>query len=290
VGGITSGRSKLSAVRDDTPVFILCGGLGTRLKEETEFRPKPMVTIGGRPILWHIMRLYAHHGFRNFVLCLGFKGDMIKSYFLSYAHLHSDLRVDLRTNDVQVLSTSHTDDWTVTLCDTGESAMTGARVARAAERYLGASENFAVTYGDGLTDANLADEYDFHLAHGKVGTILGINPPSRFGELKTTGSEVVEFLEKPTLREAVINGGYFFFKRDFLQYLSPQDECVLERDPLVRLSEDGALELYRHDGYWACMDTQRDRDELEAVWQTGAAPWDLARAAYAESVSAGAPS
>lgn len=267
----------MRAARNDTPVFILCGGLGTRLKEETEFRPKPMVTIGGRPILLHIMRLYAHHGFRRFVLCLGFKGEMIKSYFLSYAHFHSDLKIDLRTNEVAVLSTSHADDWEVTLCDTGESAMTGARVARAAGRYLGGAEDFAVTYGDGLTDANLDDEFEFHLAHGKIGTILGINPPSRFGELRTDGTGVLEFKEKPTLHEAVINGGYFFFKRDFLRYLSEDDDCVLERNPLVRLAEDGHLELYRHEGYWACMDTQRDRDELDALWVSGNAPWDVSR-------------
>jgi glucose-1-phosphate cytidylyltransferase len=266
---------KMTTKPDDTPVFILCGGLGTRLKEETEFRPKPMVTIGDRPILWHIMRRYAHYGFRKFILCLGFRGEIIKSYFLSYSHFHSDLRVDLRSNGVEVLSAAHVDDWEVTLVDTGQTAMTGARVARAVARYLGGAENFAVTYGDGLTNANLDDEFTFHLAHGKIGTILGINPPSRFGELRIDGTSVAEFKEKPTFRDAWINGGYFFFKRGFLDYLSEDDGCILERDPLVGLTNDGQLAVYGHEGFWACMDTQRDRDELNALWASGDAPWNV---------------
>jgi glucose-1-phosphate cytidylyltransferase len=266
-------------IHDDTPVFILCGGLGTRLKEETDFRPKPMVTIGDRPILWHVMRHYARHGFRRFVLCLGFKGEVIKSYFLSYAHYHSDLRVDLRTNGVTVLSTDHADDWEVTLTDTGDAAMTGARVARAAAKYLDGAENLAVTYGDGLTNANLDEEFSVHQAHGKIGTILGINPPSRFGELMVEGTRVAEFREKPTFEDAWINGGYFFFKRGFLDYLSQDDSCVLERQPLVHLAADGQLEIYKHDGFWACMDTQRDRDELNALWGTGRPPWAVPEAA-----------
>jgi glucose-1-phosphate cytidylyltransferase len=265
----------MTSTYDDTPVFILCGGRGTRLKEETEFRPKPMVTIGDRPILWHIMRRYAHHGFRKFILCLGFRSEVIKAYFLSYSHFHSDLKIDLRTHDVAVLSTAHTDEWEVILVDTGEEAMTGARVARAAARYLETAQNFAVTYGDGVTDANLEDEFRFHLAHGKIGTILGINPPSRFGELMIEGTGVAEFKEKPTFYEAWINGGYFFFRRDFLEYLSEDDACVLERQPLVRLAEDGQLEVYKHGGFWACMDTQRDREELNAMWASGRAPWTV---------------
>jgi glucose-1-phosphate cytidylyltransferase len=258
----------------DTPVFILCGGLGTRLKEETEFRPKPMVTIGDRPILWHIMRRYAQYGFRKFILCLGFRGEMIKDYFLSYSHFHSDLKVDLRRNGVEVLSADHVDDWEVTLVDTGQAAMTGARVAKAVAKYLGEAENFAVTYGDGLTNANLEDEFTFHLRHGKIGTILGVNPPSRFGEIRSDGALVAEFNEKPTFRDAWINGGYFFFTRDFSNYLSVKDECILEREPLIRLTDDGQLEMYKHEGFWACMDTQRDRDELNALWASGDAPWN----------------
>ena len=261
----------------DVPVFILCGGLGTRLKEETEFRPKPMVPIGRHPILWHIMQLYARHGFRRFILCLGFKGDVIKRYFLDYGPLNSDLTVDLRTSRVTVHAASHRDEWEVTLADTGEQAMTGARLARAAAKYLGDAEQFAVTYGDGLTDANVADEFAFHLAHGKIGTVLGVNPPSRFGEVKLRGRRVTAFAEKPDLRHTWINGGFFFFSRRFLRYLSKRDDCVLERSPLVRLARDGQLNLFPHRGFWACMDTQRDRDYLSRLLEQGKAPWTPGR-------------
>jgi glucose-1-phosphate cytidylyltransferase len=229
------------------PVFVLCGGLGTRLKEETEFRPKPMVPIGDEPILVHILRLYRKHGFERFVLCLGFKAEVIEDYFAG--------------------------EDGITLVRTGEDAMTGARVARAAEQHLRDAEHFAVTYGDGLTDANLADELAFHVEHGGIGTVLGVNPPSRFGELKIDGDTVVEFDEKPQIRDHWVNGGFFFFKRDFLRYLSSDDSCVLERDPLVRLARDGGLTVYRHPGFWEAMDTQRDRDQLTAMLASGEAPW-----------------
>jgi len=231
----------------DVPVFVLCGGLGTRLKEETEFRPKPMVPIGDEPILEHILRLYRRHGFEQFVLCLGFKAEVIEEHFA--------------------------DDDGITLVRTGEDAMTGARVARAAEQHLGAAEHFAVTYGDGLTDANLADELAFHLEHGGIGTVLGVNPPSRFGELRIDGDRVVEFDEKPQIRDHWVNGGFFFFRREFLRYLDSDDGCVLEREPLVRLARDGGLTVYRHPGFWEAMDTQRDRDQLTAMLASGQAPW-----------------
>jgi glucose-1-phosphate cytidylyltransferase len=235
----------------DVPVFVLCGGLGTRLKEETEFRPKPMVPIGEHPILLHIMRLYARHGFRRFVLCLGFKAEVIEEYFRSRPH----------------------EEWEVTLAHTGETAMTGARVARAAAAHLDGAGHFAVTYGDGLTDANLADELAFHLEHRGIGTVLGVNPPSRFGELKIDGDRVVEFDEKPQIRDHWVNGGFFLFRREFLDYLSADDGCVLEREPLVRLARDGGLVVYRHPGFWEAMDTQRDRDQLTAMLAEGRAPW-----------------
>jgi len=258
---------------ENIPVFILCGGLGTRLKEETEFRPKPMVPIGNRPILWHIMRWYHKFGFRRFVLCLGFKAEVIKSYFLNYASMNSDFTVELKSNRVVTHSIDHDEDWEVTLAYTGDGAMTGARAARAAQKYLGDAETFALTYGDGLTDADLLAEYEFHRSHGKIGTVLGINPPSRFGEIRLEGEEVIEFAEKPTFRENWINGGYFFFQREFLDYLSTDDACVLERRPLVRLAQDKQLNLYKHAGFWACMDTQRDRDYLIGLWESGNAPW-----------------
>lgn len=257
----------------DVPVFVLCGGLGTRIREETDLRPKPMVPVGGRPIVWHIMRWYARHGFRKFVLCLGYKADVVKSYFLNYPSMKSDFTVELKTNNVMVHSIDHDDDWSVTLADTGELTMTGARVARAAARYLGDAPCFAVTYGDGLTDADLAAEFRFHLEQKRVGTLLGVNPPSRFGELKCEGSQVLEFSEKPDFADSWINGGYFFFGREFLSYLSREEGCVLEREPLVRLARDGQLSVQRHRGYWACMDTQRDREQLEKLWAGGKAPW-----------------
>jgi len=257
----------------EIPVFVLCGGLGTRFREETETRPKPMIAIGSRPILWHIMRKYSQHGFKRFVLCLGYKAEIIKSYFLDYASMSSDFTVELMTNATTVHSVDHEEDWTVTLADTGELTMTGARVAKAAAKYLGGAEHFAVTYGDGLTDADLADELRFHVAEGRLGTVLGVNPPSRFGELRVEGAKVEEFSEKPDFHEQWINGGYFFFHRGFLSYLDSDESCVLERRPLIRLAQDGQLSMYPHRGFWACMDTQRDKEQLEKVWQSGGAPW-----------------
>jgi glucose-1-phosphate cytidylyltransferase len=232
-----------------------------------------MVPVGGRPILWHVMRSYAAHGFRKFVLCLGYKAEVIKAYFLNYASMSSDFTVQLKTNDVQVHSIDHDQDWQVTLADTGELTMTGARIARAAAKYLGDAPRFAVTYGDGLTDANLAEEYRFHLEQRRIGTVLGVNPPSRFGELRVEGTGVEEFAEKPDFAESWINGGYFFFERGFLPYLSAEEGCVLERAPLVELARDRQLSVYRHRGFWACMDTQRDREQLEKIWASGDVPW-----------------
>ncbi|MEC7839742.1 MAG: sugar phosphate nucleotidyltransferase [Chlamydiota bacterium] len=258
----------------DTPVFILCGGLGTRIKEETEFRPKPMVPIGDQPILWHIMNSYGNHGFKKFVLCTGFKSEVIKSYFLNYSSMHSDFSVDLKNNHLTVHSTHYKEDWDVTVAYTGEETMTGARLAIAAEKYLGDAEHAAVTYGDGLTNVNLKSELDFHLAHNKMGTVLGVNPPSRFGEIRLEGDTVKAFDEKPEFKEKWINGGYFFFKKEFFQkYLSKQKNCILERTPLVELAKDNQLNLFKHNDFWACMDTQRDRDELNNLWNSGKAPW-----------------
>lgn len=257
----------------DTPVFVLCGGQGTRLREETEVRPKPMVPIGSHPILWHVMRTYARYGFRRFVLCLGYKAEVIKAYFLNYASMNSDVTVELKTSNVTVHSIDHEQDWQVTLADTGESSMTGARVARAAEKYLGEAEHFAVTYGDGLTNADLREELAYHVAQMRIGTVLGVSPPSRFGRIMVDGNEVSRFDEKPEFTDEWINGGYFFFRRSFLKYLSKDECCVLERKPLVRLAEDKQLSLFRHRGFWACMDTQRDADQLNRRWMSGDAPW-----------------
>lgn len=257
-----------------TPVFILCGGLGTRIKEETEFKPKPMVPIGNHPILWHIMRLYSRHGFKKFILCTGFRSEVIKSYFLNYAYMNSDFTVDLKSNNLTVHSIDHDENWEVTVAYTGEHTMTGARVAIAAEKYLGEATHAAVTYGDGLADVNLKSEFEFHQSHNKIGTVLGVNPPSRFGEILLEGDRVAEFSEKPEFKENWINGGFFFFRREFFKnYLTKEESCVLEKKPLVNLAEDGQLQLYKHRSFWACMDTQRDRDHLNQLWSTGQAPW-----------------
>jgi glucose-1-phosphate cytidylyltransferase len=257
----------------ETPVFVLCGGLGTRFREMTELRPKPMIPIGNYPILWHIMEKYARHGFKRFVLCLGYKSEVIKTFFQDYAAMNSDFTVDLKSNARKVHSIDHHEDWSVTLAYTGELTMTGARVAIAAEKYLGGADHFAVTYGDGLTDADLSREFAFHLEQRRVGTVLGVNPPSRFGELELEGDKVTSFKEKPEFANAWINGGFFFFKRDFLPYLSHDPSCVLERAPLVRLAEDGQLSMWKHAGFWQCMDTQRDHDHLSGLWNSGKAPW-----------------
>ena len=257
----------------DIPVFVLCGGLGTRFREQTEFRPKPMIQIGNKPIVWHIMNSYAHHGYRKFVLCLGYKAEVVKEYFLNYHSMNSDFTVALKSNNLTIHSVDHDQDWEVTLAFTGELTMTGGRIARAAEKYLGDAEHFAVTYGDGVSDADLSAELAHHLDHGKIGTVLGVNPPSRFGEVKLAGDEVQEFQEKPDFKDAWINGGYFLFKRDFLPYLSQDESCVLEQAPLVKLAQDGQLNMFKHSGFWQCMDTQRDNDYLNKLWTSGEAPW-----------------
>jgi glucose-1-phosphate cytidylyltransferase len=189
--------------------------------------------------------------------------------------MNSDFTVDLQTNNLTVHSIDHEEDWEVTIAYTGENTMTGARIARAAEKYLGEATHAAVTYGDGLCDVNFCDEFRFHLDHGKIGTVLGVNPPSRFGEMHLSGDSVVKFYEKPEFKEKWINGGFFFFKRDFFQYLNKGEDCILEKAPLRQLAEDGELNMYKHTGFWACMDTQRDRDYLNSLWQSGVAPWAL---------------
>jgi glucose-1-phosphate cytidylyltransferase len=231
------------------------------------------------------MQTYARHGFKRFVLCLGYKAEVVKEYFLNYTPLNSDFTVELATNNVTTHSVDHCDDWIVTLAYTGAATMTGARVARAAKRYLDDAEHFAVTYGDGLTDAPLAGEFAFHINHGRLGTVLGVNPPSRFGEIRLEGDHVLEFSEKPDLANTWINGGYFFFRRGFLEYLDADESCVLERAPLSRLAMDGQLSMYKHSGFWACMDTQRDHDYLNKLWSSGELPWF--KGAHADGHAAG---
>jgi len=251
------------------PVFVLCGGLGTRLREETEVRPKPMVPIGDHPILWHIMRSYSHHGFKTFILCLGYKAEVIKSYFLNYPTMNSDFTVELNTNSITVHKIEHGLDWTVTLADTGALTMTGARVARAATKYLGDAEHFAVTYGDGVTDANLADEFQFHLEKGKVATILGVNPPSRFGDLNW------KMARSSNLRKSRIYRIIGLMVVIFSSTATSSTKCVLGKEPPVKLARDRELNICKHHGFWYAMDTQRDREYLDKLWKSGKAPWNV---------------
>ena len=254
-------------------VVILCGGFGTRLREETELRPKPMVEIGGKPILWHIMKSFAHHGFKEFVLCLGYKGDVIKNYFLNYEHLNNDFTVQLGTGNIEVHNNHDEQGWQVTLVDTGLAAMTGARVKRI-ERHITGDE-FILTYGDGVTDLDINDLVESHHSSGKIGTVTGVSPRSRYGELDISRDKVVSFREKPQSQESFINGGYFILKTEFFKYLSEDEGCVLEREPLERLAEDGELAVHTHCGFWQCMDTYRDYQYLNELWDQGKAPWKV---------------
>ena len=252
-------------------VGILCGGLGTRLTEETVLRPKPMVEIGGRPILWHIMKGFATHGFNEFVLALGYKSWIVKDYFLSYRNQASSLAVKLRTGEVTVREhNGGPEDWTVHLVETELNTLTGGRVKRLVE-YMG-REPFMLTYGDGVSDVNLRCLVDFHRQHGRIATVTAVRPPTRFGNLALEGPEVVSFIEKPQLGEGWINGGFFVFEPEIADYIDG-DDIVLEREPLERLVRDGQMVAYRHEGFWRCMDNVRDKHLLEGLWSNGAAPW-----------------
>lgn len=256
------------------PVVILAGGLGTRLREQTEFIPKPMVPIGTKPILWHIMKIYSHYGFKRFIICLGYKGEVIKEYFLHYKIRNSDFTIELGNHEnVKIHNLRGEEDWQVTLADTGIKAMTGARVKRI-EKYVDA-DKFLLTYGDGVANIELDRLVEFHISHGRLATITGVIPPSRFGELFTEGDCVIKFGEKPQVRNSIINGGFFVFNREVFNYLSEDDRCTLERDPLEKLAKDGQCMVYQHTGFWQCMDTLRDMDLLNEHWASGAPPWKV---------------
>ena len=252
-------------------VVILAGGFGTRLSEETELKPKPMVEVGGRPILWHIMKGYAHYGYKEFALALGYKGEVIKRYFLDYARLNSSFTVNLNSGDVMRRQPCR-DDWTVHLIDTGLHTITGGRVKRMGP--LVGHETFLMTYGDGVCNVNLNELVKFHRKHGKLATVTAVRPPARFGGLVFDGDQVVEFTEKPQVGEGWINGGFYVFEPPVLDYIAG-DETHLEREPLERLAADGQLMAYRHDDFWQCMDNIRDLRLLESLWSSGKAPWKL---------------
>ena len=252
--------------------LILCGGLGTRLREETEYRPKPMVEVGGRPMLWHIVKIYAAHGFTDFVLLVGYRGERIKEYFLNYEAMHRDFTITLGDpNSLQFHDAHQDESWRVTIVDTGHQTMTGARIKRAAKHIRG--DRFMVTYGDGVSDVDLRALVRSHETSRHLATVTGVRPPSRFGELVVQGDRVGQFSEKPQMHEGFINGGFFVFERGVLDYLSEDAGCVLEAEPLERLTADQQLGVYRHTGFWQCMDTYRDLQLLNQLWESGHAPW-----------------
>lgn len=250
-------------------VAILAGGFGTRLAEETEVKPKPMVEIGERPILWHIMMHYAHYGFKQFLIALGYKGEVIKKYMVDYYSLHSDLTVNLKNGEVLVHD-SPKQDWTVELVDTGIRTQTGGRIKQLAP-YLG-NETFMLTWGDGISDVNLRNLLAFHRSHGKLATLTAVRPPARYGYMKFGGDRVVEFTEKPQIGEGWINGAFFVLEPGVFEYIDG-DDTVWEREPLERLAKDGQLMAYRHMSFWQCMDTLREKYILESLWRSGKAPW-----------------
>lgn len=254
----------------DTQVVILCGGLGTRLSEETQVKPKPMVEIGGRPILWHIMKIYERHRFTSFMLALGYKGDSIKDYFLHYHARQSDLTVHLQSGRVDYRNPT-AEDWRVTMVDTGVGTLTGGRLLRLKE-LLGSRGTFMLTYGDGVSDIDIGELFAFHRAHKRIATVTAVRPAARFGELRMEGDRVASFQEKPQAGEGWINGGFFVFEPAVFDFIA-DDSTILEKEPLETLAAQGELMAFKHGGYWQSMDTLRDRQALEEQLARGRAPW-----------------
>ena len=250
-------------------VIILAGGLGVRLSEYTESIPKPMVAIGGRPILWHIMSSYARFGHKDFYIALGYKAELVKEYFIKYQILNSDFSIDLGTGELTPKQLDEV-DWQVNLVDTGLNSMTGGRVKRM-QSFMG-NEKCLLTYGDGVSDVDIERLIDFHNAHGKLVTITAVHPRARFGELQMQGNLVTSFKEKPQAQQGWVNGGFFVIEPGFFDLIEG-DDTTLERKPLERCAEMGELMAYNHDGFWQCMDTKRDVEYLEELWKTGEAPW-----------------
>jgi glucose-1-phosphate cytidylyltransferase len=253
-------------------VVILCGGQGTRIRDVADDVPKPMIPIGDRPILWHIMKGYARHGFNEFVLCLGYKSWVIKRYLLDYHLAGADFTVDLADRmAVDVHDSGSSENWRVTLVETGLQAMTGCRVKRV-EKYV-RGDVFMLTYGDGVADVDIGKLLKFHRSHGKIGTVTAVQPPGRFGEIELSGDQVLEFNEKPLLSRGWINGGFLVLERRFFDRLSDDPDLILELGPLLQLARDGELMAYRHEGFWHPMDNSRDYNYLNALWTDGQAPW-----------------
>ena len=260
----------------DIPVVILCGGMGTRLREASERLPKPLVDIGGRPILWHVMKTYSAHGFRRFVLCLGYKSELIKQYFLDYRHLTSDFTLHLCDGAAPDFHDgAEVEDWEITMVDTGLKTGTAARIRKIA-KHLDAP-TFALTYGDGIGDVDITSLLAHHRSAGLAGTLTGVHPGSRYGEMHVDGTTVTEFNEKPTLAEGWVNGGFFLFQREFVEKYIDEGELglMLESSPLQRLARDRQLSVFEHEGFWMGMDTYRDWIELNGRWDSGDAPWKV---------------
>lgn len=256
-------------------VVILCGGIGTRLKEETVYMPKPMVHIGTRPILWHIMKIFAHYGHTEFVLPLGYRGEMIKDYFCHYELMNTDVTVELGKPESLMLHQAHEESgWKITLSDTGQDTLKGGRLKRV-QKYVG-NETFMLTYGDGLADIDIDKLLAFHKAHGKMATVTGISAVARFGELGVAGDKVESFMEKPDSSSGnLISGGFFVLEPGIFEYLSEEASCDLEYGAMERLAKEGELRMYSHDGFWSCMDTLRDVEALNKMWAEGEAKWKV---------------
>lgn len=251
---------------------ILAGGLGTRISEESQLRPKPMIEIGGRPLLWHIMKIYAHHGITDFIVCAGYKGYVIKEYFANYVLHNSDVTIDARTGEIHYHS-SYAEPWRISVIDTGENSMTGGRLKRVA-RYLEGEDTFCMTYGDGLSNVNIRALVEFHERHGRDATLTAVVPPGRYGALSLDGDVVTEFVEKPPGDNAFINGGFFVLQRRVLSHIRG-DATPFEGEPLERLAAERQLNAFKHKGFWQPMDTLRDKNTLEALWARGDAPWKV---------------
>jgi glucose-1-phosphate cytidylyltransferase len=254
-------------------VVILCGGIGTRIKEETEFKPKPLVKIGDKPIIWHIMKIYEHYGYKDFILALGYKGEMIKEYFYHYQIMNNDFTINLRKKNIEVCSANNVEDWNITMVDTGKDALKGARLKRV-QRFID-NDIFMVTYGDGVADININELVAFHKNHGRFATVTGVFPKMRFGELFSREDGSVNFCEKSNNTSSMINGGFFVFNQEIFDYLEDIDSCDLEYGALEKIAQNGQLMVYKHFGFWHCMDNIRDMENLNKIWASGKALWKI---------------
>jgi glucose-1-phosphate cytidylyltransferase len=255
-------------------VVILCGGVGTRIKEETEFKPKPIVKIGDKPILWHIMKIYAYYGYKDFILALGYKGEMIKEYFYHYQIMNNNFTINLgNKNKIEIHNENNAEDWNITMVDTGKNALKGARLKRV-QKFIN-DDIFMMTYGDGVADIDIDELVTFHKNHKRQATVTGVFPKMRFGELYTREDGSVNFCEKPDNAPNIINGGFFVFKRTIFDYLDDKDDCDLEYGPLEKIAQNGQLMVYKHCGFWHCMDNIRDMESLNKIWASGKAPWKI---------------